>query len=235
MPGTMQRFKWLIPGALLAASALAAVYAFRVFLRPEKVGEALAEAFSRKLGLSPAIVIRDWVVVEEKKPIAELALVSRDTDIEHRIKSVVLHSEAELALRAAFRVKAGFDLREARFTLRLNPDLKQAKMDLPAPRVLSLEMIHYDVITDRSGWWNRISEDEKSLAMRDMQARAKLEAIRAGILGDCRQRMDAELAEVSARTGISITVRYRMDADKASDSQVTSPGSAPVLETAPAH
>ncbi len=231
----MLRFKWLIPGALLAFSAGAAFFAFKVYLRPEKVGQALAEAFSRKLGLSPAIVIHDWVVVEEKKPIAELALVSRDTDIEHRIKSVLLHSEAELALRAAFRVKAGFDLRAARFALRLDPDLKRARMDLPAPRVLSLEMIHYEVITDRSGWWNRITEEEKSLAMRNMQARAKLEAIRAGILADSRQRLDAELAEVSTRTGISITVRYRMDADTASDTLVPPAGPAPVLESAPAH
>jgi hypothetical protein len=71
-------------------------------------------------------------------------------------------------------------------------------------------MIHYDVLADRRGWWNRISEDEKALAMRDMQARAKLEAIRAGILGDCRQRLEAELAQVSSRTGVRITARYRM-------------------------
>jgi hypothetical protein len=211
----MLRFKWLVLGALLALSALGAFFAFKLIPRPGKIGRVLSEAFREKLGLSPAIRIQDWVVVEERKPIAELALVSRDTDIEHRVKSVLMHSKAELALRAAFRVKAGFDFRAAEFSLRLDPDLKQAGLDLPAPRVLSVEMVRYDVLTDRSGWWNRISEDQKALAMRDMQARAKLEAIRAGILGDCRQRLDAELAQVSSRTGVRITARYRMEADTA--------------------
>jgi hypothetical protein len=206
----MLRFKWLVLGALLAVSVLGAVFLFKLIPRPGQVGRVLSEAFREKLGLSPAIRIQDWVVVEERKPIAELALVSRDADIGHRIKSIRLGSEAELDLRSAFRVKAGFDLRAADFSLRLDANLKQAWLDLPAPRVLSVEMIHYDVLADRRGWWNRISEDEKALAMRDMQARAKLEAIRAGILGDCRQRLEAELAQVSSRTGVRITARYRM-------------------------
>jgi Protein of unknown function (DUF4230) len=212
----MLRFKWLVLGALLALSVLGAILAYQLIPRPGKIAHALSEAFREKLGLSPAIRIRDWVVVEERKPIAELALVSRDTDIGHRVQSVLLHSRAELSLRAAYRVKAGFDLRSADFSAKLDPGLKQAWLDLPAPRVLSVEMIRYDVLADRSGWWNRISEDEKALAMRDMQARAKLEAIRAGILADCRQRLDAELAKVSARTGVRVAARYRMDPDTAS-------------------
>jgi hypothetical protein len=221
----MLRFKWLVLGALLALSALGAFYVFALIPRPAKIARVLSEAFREKLGLSPAVRIRDWVVVEERKPIAELALVSRDADVEHRIHSVLLHSRAELDLRAAYRVKAGFDLRAADFSLLLDPGLKQARLDLPAPRVLSVEMVRYEVLADRSGWWNRISEDEKALAMRDMQARAKLEAIRAGILGDCRQRLDAELAKVSARTGVRVIARYRMDSDTAA---------AATLESAPA-
>jgi hypothetical protein len=221
----MLRFKWLVLGALLALSALGAYFIFKLIPSPEKVGRALSEAFSERLGLSPAIRIHNWVVVEERKPIAELALVSRDTDVEHRVKSVLLRSEAELDLRAVFRVKAGFDLRAADFSLLLNPTLREAWLDLSAPRVLSVEMVRYEVLTDRSGWWNRISEDQKELAMRDMQAHAKLEAIRAGILGDCRQRLDAELAKVSSRTGVRVSARYRINADTA----------APKLETVPVH
>jgi hypothetical protein len=69
-------------------------------------------------------------------------------------------------------------------------------------------MIRYQVLADRSGWWNRISESERELAMRDMQADAKLEAIRAGILGDCRQALEKELADISRRTGVAVDFRY---------------------------
>jgi hypothetical protein len=220
----MLRLKWLIVGTLLALSALGAFYAYRLIPRPAKIGRALSEAFRESLGLSPAIRLHNWVVVEERKPITELALVSRDTDIGHRVESVLLHSKAELDLRAAYRVKAGFDLRSTDFSVLLDPMFKQAWLDVPSPRVLSVEMIRYEVLADRSGWWNRISEDEKALAMRDMQARAKLEAIRAGILADCRQRLDSEMAKISSRTGVRVTARYHMGADTA----------APALESAPA-
>lgn len=211
----MLRIKWLVLGSLLAIAALGAFGISRMLNRPGEIARALSEAIAQKLGLWPAVRINDYVVVEEKKPIAELALVSRDTDIEHRIESVLLHSKAELALRAAFRVKAGFDLRAADFSLQLDPDRKEAFLDLPAPRVLSLEMIRYEVLADRSGWWNRISETEKALALRDAQGRAKLEAIRSGILGECRQRLEEELAGISSRTGIKVTARYRVTADTA--------------------
>ncbi len=199
----------------LALAALGSYGGAYLIHRPEAMARALSQALQEKLGLTPAVRIHNWVVVEEKKPIAELALVSRDTEVGHRIESVVLKSRSEFDVRSAFRVKAGFDLRAPEFSLLLDPMLKEAWLDLPAPKVLSLEMIHYEVIADRNGWWNRVTEDEKALAMRSMQADAKLEAIRAGILDECRQRLDAEMQGISLRLGIKVTCRYHSLSDTA--------------------
>jgi hypothetical protein len=166
-----------------------------------------------KLRAHPAIYIRDYVVVEEKKPISEFALIARETDVERRIESILFHSKAELRVRATFNIKAGFDFRDPRFKLHLDPGLKRARLDLPPPKVLSQEMIRYDVLVDRNGWWNRISESEKALAMRSMQAEAKLEAIRAGILGDCREALEKEMADVARNKGVEFEFRYRMSGD----------------------
>ena len=178
-------------------------------MRPERVGRALSEALVQSLGISPSVTLRDWVVVAEKKPIAELALVSRDADVSHRIESVRLRSKAELSLRAVFRVKAGFDLRDPDTRLSLDPGLRKADFTLPLPRVLSADMIRYEVLEDREGWWNRIDEAEKAQAMRDLRTEALAEAMRAGLLRECESRLEAELAEVSRRTGIAVAVRYR--------------------------
>jgi hypothetical protein len=154
--------------------------------------------------------MRDWVVVEEKKPIAEVALVSRDADVSRRIESVRLRSKAELSLRAVFRIKAGFDLRDPETRLSLDPGLHKASFDLPYPRVLSVEMIRYEVLADRDGWWNRIGEEEKTQAMRDLRTEATAESVRAGLLRECERRLEEELAKVSARTGIEVAVRYNL-------------------------
>jgi hypothetical protein len=211
----MLRSKWPVPPTLAALGAggasaiLIGLWIWTQVPGPEAIGRMLSAALEEKLGARPSVTVRKYVVVEEKKPIAELALVSRLTDVDHRIESVRLRSKAELALRAVFNVKAGFDLRTPPFALDLDPGLKQAHLDLPAPKVLSVEMIRYEVLADRSGWWNRISESEKELAMRDMLADAKLEAIRAGILADCGQRMREYLADVSKRTGVGIALEFR--------------------------
>lgn len=179
-------------------------------LQPEKAARALSNALFQSFGLSPSVRLREWVVVEEKKPIAELALVSRDADASRRIESVRLRSKAELSLRAVFRVKAGFDLRDPETRLSLDPGLHKASLDLPYPRVLSVEMIRYEVLADKEGWWNRISEEEKTQAMRDLQTDATAEAVRAGLLRDCEKRLEDELAKVSAKTGIQVIVNYRL-------------------------
>jgi hypothetical protein len=209
----MLRLKWLILGIFCAFAAMGAIWVRHKLARPGEIGRALSDALGDKLRARPTVYLRNYVVVEEKKPIAELALVSRQTEVEHRIESVLLHSKAELTLRATFNVKAGFDFRGTRLGLILDPGLKKARLELSAPKVLSLEMIRYEVLVDRSGWWNRISESEKELAMRDMQADAKLEAIRAGILRDCRQELEKEMADISRRTGVAIEFRYRMAGD----------------------
>jgi hypothetical protein len=212
----MLRIKWLSIGILFAFAAVGALWIWLKVLHPNEVGRSLSDALEDKLHARPTVYLRKYVVVEEKKPIAELALVSRQTDVEHHIQRVLLGSRAELGLRAAFNVKAGFDLRGAQFAVSLDPGLKKARLELPSPRVLSMEMIHYEVLTDRSGWWNRIDEPEKELAMRDMQADAKLEAIKSGILGDCKQALEKELADISRRTGVELEYHYVMPGDTGS-------------------
>jgi hypothetical protein len=194
---------------LLALAVGGGIWAFKA-LRPGAIARALSDALAEKLRARPTIYMSTYVVVEEKKPIAELALVSRLTDVDHRIESVLLHSKAELSLRAVYNVKAGFDLRTARFAAILDPNLKRARLELPPPKVLSMEMVRYEVLKDRSGWWNRISESERELAMHRMQADAKLEAIRAGILQECRQELEKGMADVSKHTGVALEFRYMM-------------------------
>lgn len=191
-------------------------------MRPERVGKALSEALVQSLGLSPSVTLRDWVVVEEKKPLAELALVSRDADVSHRIESVRLRSKAELSLRAVFRIKAGFDLRDPDTRFALDPGLRKAYFDLPLPRVLSAEMIRYEVLADREGWWNRIDEAEKAQAMADLRTKALAEAMRAGLLRECESRLEEEVAGVSRRTGIEVAVRYRGSLAKADSLKASS-------------
>lgn len=210
----MLRLKWLVAGVLFAFAAVGALWVWnKVKPNGALVGKGLSEILEEKLRARPTVYLKNYVVVEEKRPIAELALISRRTDVEHRMESVLFRSKAQLGLRATYNVKAGFDLRKARYAVTLDPGLAKARLDIPAPRILSMEMTEYHVLADKSGWWNRISERDRELAMRNMQAQAKLEALRAGILKDCREALEKELADVSVRTGVELEFNYIREGD----------------------
>lgn len=180
---------------------------------PLALAQGLSQAVGEKLHANPRVVIRRTVVVEEKKPIAELAVVSRTTDVEQRMISEQYFSEARLSMRATFNVKAGFDLRSRDFLLELDPDGKHARLELTAPRVLSLELTQYQVLEDKGGWWHKFSESQREMAFRHLQAQAKLEAIRAGILEDCKLEIQKWLASVPSRFGLELEFAYKRAGD----------------------
>jgi hypothetical protein len=204
----MLRLKWLFFGIVGVLAAAGAFWIWNAVRGPDAAGRRLSDALEEGLQARPTVYVSRRVVVEEKRPIAELALVSRETAVEHRMEREFLRSRAELALRAVYTVKAGFDLRSPRFAAHLDADRKRAELHLPRPRVLSLHMAHYEVLEDRSGWWSKVSETDRELALRQMQADAKLEAIRAGILEDCKKELEGHLKQVPERTGLALEFRY---------------------------
>ena len=220
----MLRLKWLAIGFVVAFAAVGAYWIWSNFKGPTAAGKRLSDALEEGLHARPTVYLSQHVVVEEKRPIAELALVSRPTSVEHRMERELLYSKAQLVLRADFNVKAGFDLRSPQFTAHLDSGLKKAGIHLPSPRVLSLEMTRYEVLEDRSGWWSKISNSDRETALRQMQAEAKLEAIRAGLLADCKKEIEQHLSRVSKRAGMVLEYRYwRED----STPVFSEPGSAP--------
>ena len=221
--------KWKKRAAIASAALLMLACALwvidKVRQAPLVLAQGLSQAVGEKLHANPRVVIRRTVVVEEKKPIAELAVVSRATDVEQRMTSEQYFSEARLSMRATFNVKAGFDLRSQDFLLELDPDGKHARLVLTAPRVLSLEMTQYQVLEDKGGWWHKFSESQRELAFRQLQAQAKLEAIRAGILEDCKAEIQKWLASVPSRFGLELeyAFKYAGDSSKVSWPQLSSP------------
>ncbi len=175
---------------------------------PAVMARQLSQSVGAALHATPTVYVQKRVVVQEKKAIAELALVSRQTAVDHRMQSERFFSKAGLQMHGSFAVKAGFDLRSRDFSLHFDPEAQKARLELPRPRVLSLEMTDFTIVEDRSGWWNRISEFDREIALRQMKADAKLEAIRAGILEECKRELEKALAGVSRETGVQFEFSY---------------------------
>ncbi len=206
----MFRLKLLVALFLFAALSLGGLALWKVVNRidPEAMARRLSQSVGAALHATPTVYVHKRVVVQEKRAIAELALVSRQTAVDHRMQSEKFFSKAGLQMHGSFAVKAGFDLRSQDFALHFDPEKQIARLELPRPRILSLEMTEFTVVEDRSGWWNRVSELDREMALRQMKADAKLEAIEAGILEECKRELEKSLAGVFRETGVQFELSY---------------------------
>ncbi len=152
------------------------------------IAKRTADAFKQRLGFTPSVSVNGLTVIEQTLPILELASVQENIFREYKWQHTFLGSAKTLVLRGEFIVKAGFDLKEE-FVLNIDdvqvaPNTsakKRVTMRLPEAKILSLEMKNYSVVTDESGWWNKITLEDRTNAVNAMQQEARTSAEQAGI------------------------------------------------------
>ena len=74
-------------------------------------------------------------------------------------------------------------------------DAGKITANLPAPKLLSLEMTSYKVIRDDNGWWNNITSQDRENAINAMQAEAKIKVAKAGLMEEAEAKFREELTE----------------------------------------
>lgn len=138
----------------------------------ERLARKAREAFVGLTQLQPRVTINDRVLFEQTNAVAELALVSRQTEVDHDFMHTWAGSTKRMRLHGTFNVKAGFDLRD---NLSIDVREKEVVVTLPHATILTVEQQQVDVMEFENGYWNRISAEdvEKELAALPALARAK--------------------------------------------------------------
>ena len=169
--------------ALLIGAALLAFVFWRMEtwpLRTAHAGSAELERLAKNARdaivdiaqLQPRVTINDRVYFEQTNAVAELALVSRQTEVDHEFLHTWAGSTKRIKLHGTFSVKAGFNLQE-----NLSIDVRENEIVVTLPRatILTVEQQQVDVLEFQNGYWNRISaaELEKELAALPKLAREK--------------------------------------------------------------
>jgi len=72
---------------------------------------------------------------------------------------------------------------------------------MPAPKLLSVQMDSFQVVEDENGWWNRITEKDRTEGVRTLQARARDQSEASGILLEARRSAEDRIREVVERNG----------------------------------
>jgi hypothetical protein len=179
----------------------ASLVAYRLFVQaPADLARATADGIRSIFQVTPQVSINQTIIIEQASPILEIATVSRQMLIDHQWSHSWLGSTKTIHVRGTFTAKAGYNLKEP-FTITIAHDPVRVIARLPVPRLLSVQMDSFVVVTDESGWWNRLTEEDRSQAVATLQSLARSKAESSGILEDVRRSSEDRIREFVERNG----------------------------------
>ncbi|HEV2096730.1 MAG TPA: DUF4230 domain-containing protein [Chthoniobacterales bacterium] len=199
------RISW--PAALMIVALIAAALIAFIFLRLEswpartthqttdeleRVGRDLRDAFVDLAHLQPRITINNRVYVERTRELAELALMSRQIEVEHEMLHTWAGSTKRVQLHGTFAVKAGFDLQK---DVAVDLGENEITVRLPHARILGLEQVNVDVLAFDNGLWNRISADDVQTELATLPQLARAKAEQSGLPIAAEQVLQKQLRE----------------------------------------
>lgn len=158
----------------------------------ERVGRDLRDAFVDLAHLQPRITINNRVYVERTRELAELALMSRQIEVEHEMLHTWAGSTKRVQLHGTFAVKAGFDLQK---DVAVDLGENEITVRLPHARILGLEQVNVDVLAFENGLWNRISADDVQTELATLPQLAREKAEQSGLPVAAEQVLQKQLRE----------------------------------------
>ena len=186
------RLSWKAVLVLIVAivAGVGAWIFYRIETWPERTAARVSQAFAELGHLQPKITIRDRVFFEQTKSVLELAVVSRETQVEREFEHEWLGSTKRMRLRGTYQIRAGFDLTQP-FSVKVNG--RGIQTILPPPRILSVDSKDIEVTVFENGLWNKISPAELENELRALPNLARQKAGEAGLQ---KEAFDAFTARV---------------------------------------
>jgi hypothetical protein len=145
----------------------------------------LAETFVATFQFTPRIDVGSETLHVQHAERVQLITAETSLDQSYEWSHTWLGSTKRLAIEATFVARAGLDL-EKPILVVIDPDSRAIRASLPPPEIFGVDMRDLRVVTDESGLWNKLTTDERNVAIQELQriARQKIES------GDTLRRAD---------------------------------------------
>jgi hypothetical protein len=216
-----RKFSW--PLAFTAVALLAAVVIVFIFLRLEtwpartarqssaeleRLGRDVRDAFVEVAQLQPRITINNRVYLERTTATAQLAILSRQVEVEHELLHTWAGSTKRVKLHATFIAKAGFDLQRD-VAVDLKPE--EIAVSLPHAQILGVEQTQVEVLAFENGFWNRISAQDMETQLAILPDLARQKAAESGILAEAETALQKQLDD-RIHAGRPLRIYFQMPA-----------------------
>ena len=158
----------------------------------ERLGRDVRDAFVDVAQLQPRITINNHIYLEKTTATAQLAILSRQIEVEHEFLHTWAGSTKRVKLHATFQAKAGFDLQND-VAVDLRPD--EIAVSLPHATILGIEQQQVEVQAFENGFWNRISAEDLESQLAVLPDLARRKAAESGILTEAESSIQKQLAD----------------------------------------
>ena len=204
-PGARRKFSW--PAAFTLTVLVVAALCTFVFLRLEtwpartasqgtaeleRLGRDVRDALVEMAQLQPRVTVNNRIYLERTTATAQLAILSRQIEVEHELLHTWAGSTKRVKLHATFTAKAGFDLQHD-VAVDLRPD--EIAISLPHATILGVEQKQVDVLAFENGFWNRISAADLESELATLPELARQRAAESGILAEAETALQTQLNE----------------------------------------
>lgn len=175
--------------ALLAAVVLLAVLALKGWndsVRSTAGG--LERGLDKVLGAltnSDTRIVEGRAEVVARNEISELSLLelrmaaTRSFENEGYILKYLPAGTKKLIIRGEYRVTAGYRLKPG-VSLQVEDGVPVARF--PEPEILGVELIDFEVLSEKDGWWNSVTAADRATLLRELRQQMRLEAAKSGAL-----------------------------------------------------
>ena len=198
-----RRFSWPLAFtfvALIVAGVVAFIF-FRLETWPartarqssdelERLGRDVRDALVEMAQLKPRVTIDNRIYLEKTTATAQLAILSRQVEVEHEFQHTWAGSTKRVKLHGTFIAKAGFDLQHD-LAVDLQPE--QVLITLPHATILGVEQQQVDVLAFENGFWNRISAADIEAQLGSLPQLAREKAAESGILAEAETALQTQL------------------------------------------
>jgi DNA-binding transcriptional regulator YbjK len=204
-PRRERKFSWPLAFTLFAliAAALLAWLFWRVESWPartaqqtsaelERLARKTRDAFVEIAQLQPRVTVNNRVYLEKTTSVAELAIVSRQTEVEHEFEHSWAGSTKRVKLHGTFKVKAGFDLREG---VSVDVRAEEIVVQVPHAKILGLEQEAVEVLELENGYWNRISAEDLQTELATLTKLARDKAAEANLVAEAESSLQQQLEQ----------------------------------------
>ena len=195
-PELWKTVRWV---SLLVALLVLAWLGLRVFERGmgntvsglEKVLGAITSSNTR--------IVEGRAEISQTSQISELALVemkmsaTRSFENESYVLKYLPAGTKKLIIRGEYRVTAGYKL-EPGVSLSMENGVPVARF--PDPEILSVELLDFQQLSEKDGWMNQITPQDREQLIKELSIQMRQEAQRSGILDIVESNLRTRLRDL---------------------------------------